>query len=210
MISLKQWLYGGLVGLVLNVGAQAATVSYVLNLNNSGLSGNDYGVVTLTDLTGGGVQFTVTPQNLTAGSNFGIQEFGFNSDLTLNQSNYTLPVGWNFGTSKQMDGYGSFDDITSGNGSNRLDPLTFSVNVGTIADYQIANTNGTNNGGSHNYFAAHIGGFNNGGVTSAYFASDVAPVPEPGSAAMMVVGLVALGFRQRKRREHLEGSDDQT
>ncbi|MHB1514168.1 MAG: PEP-CTERM sorting domain-containing protein [Acidiferrobacteraceae bacterium] len=197
-INLRKLLYGGCVGLLLSGTAQAASVTYALNENNAGLPAMSYGTVQLSDITGGGVTFTVTPENLTAGGNFGIQNFGFNSDLTLNSSNYTLPTGWTFGTNSNLDGYGSFDDITSGNGTNRQSSLTFSVNVGNIKDYQLANSNG-------NYFAAHIAGFNNinnkgSVVTSAYFASDVTPVPEANTWAMMSVGLAALGLRLRRRR----------
>ncbi|MHB1530000.1 MAG: PEP-CTERM sorting domain-containing protein [Acidiferrobacteraceae bacterium] len=193
-INLKKLLYGGCVGLLLSSSAHAATVSYFLNENNKGLPANNYGVVTLSDLTGGGVRFTVTPENLTPGTNLGIQNFGFNSDLALKKSNYRgLPSGWSFGTNGNLDGYGSFNDVTNGTGSNRQDPLTFSVNIGTIANYQFANIN-------KNYFAAHIAGFNNYGLTSAYFASDITPVPEPATAWLLGPGLMVLGAVVRKRK----------
>ncbi|MHB8415731.1 MAG: PEP-CTERM sorting domain-containing protein [Acidiferrobacteraceae bacterium] len=193
-INLKKLLYGGCVGLLLSSSAHAASVSYFLNENNAGLPANNYGVVTLSDLTGGGVQFTVTPENLTSGSNYGIQNFGFNSDITLKNSNYMgLPSGWSFGKSGNLDGFGSFNDVTNGTGTNRQDPLTFSVNIGTIADYQLTNSSG-------NYFAAHIAGFNNNGLNSAYFASDITPVPEPATAWLLGPGLMVLGAVVRKRK----------
>ncbi|MHB1530084.1 MAG: PEP-CTERM sorting domain-containing protein [Acidiferrobacteraceae bacterium] len=196
-IKLKKLLYGGCVGLLLSSSAHAASVSYFLNENNAGLPANHYGVVTLSDLTGGGVRFTVTPENLTPDSNFGIQNFGFNSSLPLSNSNYTLPSRWSFVAHGQntMAGYGSFDDIINGKGYSRQDPLTFSVNIGTIADYQFPNTpNGS-------YFVAHIADFSNGEPgNSGYFASDITPVPEANVWAMMSVGLAALGLRLRRKR----------
>ncbi|MHB1942138.1 MAG: PEP-CTERM sorting domain-containing protein [Acidiferrobacteraceae bacterium] len=199
-INLKKLLYGGCVGLLLSSSAHAASVSYFLNENNSpggALPPNNYGVVTLSDRTSGGVRFTVTPENLTPGTNFGIDEFGFNSNsnIHLTSLNYFLPSGWSLVTrgSNTMDGYGSFNDITSGTGSTLQNPLTFYVNVGTIADYQVTNSKG-------NYFAAHIMGFNNNGVTSAYFASDITPVPEPATAWLLGPGLMVLGAVVRKRK----------
>jgi hypothetical protein len=195
-INLRKLLYGGCVGLLLSGTAQAASVTYLLNENNAGLPAMSYGTVMLSDNTGGGVTFTVQPENLTQGGNFGIQNFGFNSNLTLNSSNYTLPTGWTFVTHGRdtMAGYGSFDDIISGTGSNRQSPLRFSVNIGNITDYQFANSDG-------NYFATHIADFCNGKPgNSGYFASDVTPVPEANVWAMMSVGLAALGLRLRRRR----------
>ncbi len=195
-INLKKLFYGGCVGLLLSGTAQAASVSYYLNENNIGLSSNNYGLITLTDIGGGGVSFTVTPENLTPGTNFGIQEFGFNSNLTLTSSNFTLPSGWSSGVNSNLDGYGSFADVTNGTGSNRENPLTFSVNIGSIADYQFVNSSG-------NYYAAHIAGFTNANpsnATSAYFASNVAPVPVPAAVWLFGSGLLGLvGATRRKK-----------
>ncbi|MHB8347923.1 MAG: hypothetical protein ACYDHM_12225 [Acidiferrobacterales bacterium] len=195
-INLKKLFYSGCVGLLLSGAAQAASVSYYLNQNNIGLPSNNYGVVTLTDLGGGGVSFTVTPENLTPGTGFGIQKFGFNSTLTLKSSNFNLPSGWSSGVSGNMDGYGSFADVARGTGSSLQNPLTFSVNIGSIADYQLVSSKGY-------YYAAHIVNFTNANPanqTSAYFASNVAPVPVPAAVWLFGSGLLGLvGVVRRKK-----------
>ncbi|MHB8622653.1 MAG: VPLPA-CTERM sorting domain-containing protein [Sulfuricaulis sp.] len=191
----QKMFYGGCIGLLLSGGAQAASVSYYLNENNISLPANNYGLVTLTDISGGGVKFTITPENLTPDTNFGVQEFGFSSDLTLSSANFVLPSGWNSGTTVNLDGFGSFADVTNGTGSSRQNPLTFSVNIGNITDYQFLNN-------KKNYFAAHIAGFSNGGANnSGYFASNtIAAVPVPAAAWLFGSGLIGLAGAVRKRK----------
>lgn len=107
------------------VQAHAASVSFFMNQSNALPDGVNYLEVTVQDV-GTDVQFTVTPLSpltSSAGSNFGIQAFGFNTNglvppLTI--ANLLLPGGWSPAIGNQtMDGFGRFDVEASGTGSTR-------------------------------------------------------------------------------------------
>jgi hypothetical protein len=173
---------------VLGAGSlQAASVSYDLTLSNDGTGnipdGASYASVTIDDTGGTGlINFTVTILDsiLTdnAGDNFGLQDFGFNvltpGDATgLVTADITnLPTDWIADVSftppnsggTAMDGFGKFDVAVDNTGTTRLDPLTFSIDLGLdqtatddIFDYIAASVLGSGDGP---FFAAHIVGFN--------------------------------------------------
>jgi hypothetical protein len=164
---------------------QAASVSYDLTVSND-LTGNipsgpsySYATVTIdNEGLAGLVNFTVTinASILTdnAGTNFGLQSFGFNV-LTPGVATglvaadiIGLPTNWSANVSLNppqsggtaQNGLGKFDVVVADGGTNRIDPsLSFSIDLGNdgsttddIFDY-IAGSS------LDNLFAAHITGF---------------------------------------------------
>ena len=207
--------------------ASAATVQYVLTESNDLADGVDYAVVTIADeLDGnldptGNISFTVDILDaLVAGTNFGLQAFSFNYDMTvlgsdpevtLDSSGLLItnvdPVEWTVTNTKgSISEFGKFDFDLAGDGSSRADPLTFlitGVEGDTIDNYSV-------------YFAAHIAGFeltecDSGGddglgCTSAWVACAghadrqlTPPVPIPAAAWLFGSGLIGLvGIGRRK------------
>jgi hypothetical protein len=152
---------------------QAASVSYDLTQTNDTTgnisNGTPYVRVTIDDI-GGKINFNVTILNsiltANAGTNFGLQIFGFNASdsLGLTAGNITgQPTGWlatvecsspsPMPSGLNLDGLGLFDAKVSDGGSSRVDPtLSFSIDTGNIADYELLSSNGS-------MFAARIAGF---------------------------------------------------
>jgi hypothetical protein len=199
-------------------GVQAASISYYLNQSNAEPflpDGINYVQVTLTDATFGAdanaIRFDVTilgPLTSIAGSNFGIQSFGFNTTLnttTVFNAIAGLPSGWSKSTNSNQDGFGNFELVSSGNGSSRQNPtLTFYV-TGIAGDSllsYVALSNG-NAGQGNQFFAAHVVGFldqdpGTADLSSAYFGGTQV-VPVPAAAWLFGSGLAALGWIRRRR-----------
>ena len=222
------FLRNGLVAGMLMFAAlpvHAASVSFFLDQSNKLPDGTNYLSVMLTENETGGVDFlvkTLAPLNDIAGSNFGIQKFGFSFvDGTWGEiSNLPdhkhgkgnrhgddfrkhetwdeisgLPDHWSVQNNKRMDGFGKFDIRLMGRGNSRTDSLSFTVNGVSLDDF-----------GS--LFSAHVAGFEwckidderrsrCGGkdcITSAYFAGSVpvSQVPVPGALWLFGSGLLGL------------------
>ena len=159
----------------------------------------------------GDIKFTVVTDKLMgfADTNFGIQLFAFNVDqalLPITAANIVgLPSGWSLmfpGSGMgQVDGFGRFDVVVDGTGSDRVDPLMFFFR-GTGADahsFAVFSMETADQG--RVFFAAHVAGFDEtptGGVGSAFYGGP--PVPIPATVWLMGSGLVALGAFARRRR----------
>ena len=145
--------------------AQAASVSFFLDQSNKLPDGSNYLSVMLTENEAGGVDFlvkTLAPLNDIAGSNFGIQKFGFSfvdgswgeinglPDRKHGKSNRHgddfgkhetwdeisgLPDRWRVQNNKRMDGFGKFDIRLAGRGNARTDNLSFTVNGVSLSDF---------------------------------------------------------------------------
>ena len=179
-------------------------MSFVLDQSNiAGLpDGTPYLQVDIAD-DGTDIRFTVSllPALLSiAGSNFGIQAFGFN---VLNLATSTdidgLPTGWSAGDDAQLDGFGEFDVAVFGTGSNRQSPtLTFfitGVDGDTPSTY--ATLSDPTAGEGNQFFAAHVAGFDQSvGDESAWFGGTTV-VPLPASLWLLVSALGGLGLARR-------------
>lgn len=192
---------------------QAASVSYFLDQSNALPDGVNYLQVTISDAVFGmdneAIRFDVDLlPSLTsiAGSNFGIQSFGFNTLLdptTVLNAITGLPTGWTKTEASNQDGFGEFELVNSGSGSFRQNPtLTFYISGiagDSILDYVALS--GGNAGEGNVYFASHVAGFLDPGTnaTSAYFGgSAVVPVPAAVWLFGSALGLVAAIRRRQK------------
>lgn len=193
--------------------AFGASVSYYLDQTNINASpfpdGTNYVKVTISDGVGGNIDFLVEALAVldsAAGANYGIDSFGFNTTLgSVTSANIVnLPSGWSVSANSNQDGFGNFGFVVNGTGSNRIDPLMFSISGiagDTPMDY-VAPASGNAAEGNFD-FAAHVAGFSSQYPPSAYFGGS-SPVPEADTWGMMLlgVGLVSLRLRRRASGVH--------
>lgn len=207
-----------LIGVFGSVSANAASVSYFLDQSNENIllpDGNNYLQVTIDDQGAMGtvdqlINFTVEIVAGSAIAGAGIDKFGFNvvSTATLPPDSggasdpWTLPTNWSALVSpppNQQDGFGKFDiEISTSGATNRLDPLTFSLDItgDSVTDY--IDLSGNPAGEGNVFFSAHVAGFDISGTTSAFFGGST-PVPVPAAAWLFGSGLLGLvGIARRK------------
>jgi hypothetical protein len=204
--SAVRWALAAVALIVAGAG-NAASVSYYMDQSNTEGSWPDnvnYLQVTIFDSISnpGDIQILVTPLaslTVSAGTNFGIQAFGFNSTQTLTAANIIDPVGWSTG-SGNLDGFGAYQVREDGTGSNRQNPLSLritGISGDVVFDYAVAGAGGAQ--GTY-YFAAHVAGMTPvAGQTSAYFGGNGQVVPVPAAAWMFGSGLAALAWIRRSR-----------
>ena len=185
--------------------ASAVSVSYYLDQSNINaspyLDGQNFLQVTISDNINGNIDFlvqTLAPLSGNAGTNYGIDSFGFNTLQSVSLANISGLAGWTLQTTQNQDGFGNFTDVVNTTGQFRVDPLTFSI-TGISGDTPMSYVNlSTGNAGEGNvFFAAHVAGLSTQ-VTSGYFGGS-APVPEADTYAMLLAGLGLVGFAARRK-----------
>lgn len=185
--------------------AHALSVSYYLDQSNIDaapyLDGQNFLQVTISDNVNGNIDFlvqTLAPLSGNAGTNYGIQSFGFNTALGISSANIVEPAGWSVQTTQNQDGFGNFLAVVNGTGNNRQDPLAFSI-TGISGDTPMSYVTLSSGNAAQGfvYFAAHVTGLSTA-VTSGYFGGS-APVPEPETYVMLLAGLGLVGFAARRK-----------
>lgn len=204
----------GLAALVHATGSAAALLSFDLDQSNILPDGKPYVRVTIDDEgSPGRINFHVSLLDSlldSARRGFGIDEFGFNSDLHISASNIVgLPKHWKFDGKERMDGFGRFDaTVETDRPRARVTSLDFSIKgirMDTIADYLDQSSGQARNGNF--FFAVHVAGLGLSDfrcLTNLYFAGSEltvpppVPVPLPSSVWLFLGGLGALLFALRR------------
>jgi len=176
--------------------AHAATYDLNYSNVNLGVSGPYATVDIAIAADGDSALFTVDPDlgvfTFPEDGNFGIQKFGFNTNLALVASDFDLPDGWLVTFGDNLSSFGLFDANPTGTGSSRRDPLVFTVFYDDVleSNFLVPNAEGAN-------FAAHIAGFDAlNGQTSVW----VSDVPIPSTISLLGLGLFGLiGINRRKK-----------
>ncbi len=135
---------------------------------------------------------------LNGGSNFGLDKFFFNTDLTLTSNMFTNfdPSVWSINSETNADGFGKFTIELSDPG-NRSDHLYFDIDYASAvseANFKILSDDPAGNG--HGNFAAHIAGFGYNGIGSTFVRDNVS-VPELQSIYLLSITLVGVVFSRK-------------
>ena len=194
------------------VAASAASIIYNLTVSDpaSGLGSGPYGTVTVTEVAGGGLSILET---LAAGvrihdgnANHNALAFSIVGDPELTISGLTAgfaAISTSSGTNVDAPPFGSFFtaiDCTTAcsNGFNGgfSGPLSFTVTAANPLSLASLGFNSVS--GNNIYFASDIV-ISNGNTGNVGATRPTAPVPEPATWAMMLVGFGMVGFGLRRR-----------
>ena len=141
---------------------------------------------------------------LDGGTNFGLDKFYFNTDLSLTEGMFLNldPDTWNVSFIKQAAGFGVFD-LELADPGNRSLSLSFDIDymsAVTEANFFLLSADPAGNGNGH--FAAHIAGFSYGEFGSIYVRDGETPppVPEPGTLLLLGSGILGLALYRRLRK----------
>jgi hypothetical protein len=205
----------------LTVTANAASLQIFLDQSNESsvfASGTNYLTVTISDRADGAINFMVQTNDALssiADSNYGIQAFSFNfGDSGASAENLVLPSDWEVSNGAGSHSvFGKFDVTLKGTGSNRLDPLEFSID-GVSGDSPADYIKKLSSGDA--LFAAHVAGFEMSStdqgslgknLTSAQFGGS-SVVPIPAAVWLMFSALAVLGWRGKKSVASKAGGEE--
>lgn len=202
-------------------GAKADTINLTVPNGTTGEpAGFVYGTATLTLNNDGTITFDLSSAN---GWGFHNADFGFNYDGTgtLSASNISYsyaggdPGTPTFTTSGygEMDGFGKFTSGFNGGTGSSSDYTSLDFTISTTGGFtslsQLENGNSTS---SDNWFASQMANLSTGctgfvgntgstGSTTGFTGSGCSgtSVPEPGTLALMGVGLLGLAILSRRR-----------
>lgn len=201
------------------------SASFTFNISNEMGSGN-YGTVFLEAYAGvagtfdhglaaGQVRMTVTADWLAAygnpnnAPNFGIQKFGFNTDLTPPPTNIVVTnssstnLNWGISYGKNISEFGTFSVEDVGSGQTRGDPIIVTISDlggnATLAHFTFLSD--PNNGQIPAYFVAHVAGFPNAPQSHYIAVTDTTvATPEPAGIVLALLGAGGLGVTGWRRR----------
>jgi len=187
-------------------GAQAASVSINLNVYDTSAvdstSGQTLGIVTIQDLSGGGVSVDFalsSPATFFASTGGSHVTVGFNLDTSITAADITgLPASPTFTFESPINGipsgFGNMSASLQGNWNGTSNsfagPIDFTIAGVSVSDF-VANSNG--------FFAVAdllgpIGTGEVGGKIEAIIGQTSSSVPEPSTWAMLLIGFAGLGF----------------
>jgi PEP-CTERM motif len=168
-----------------------------------GPAGTIFGSLKLTD-TAFGVDFDVKVLNGSAFNFNGnaFNDFNFSLDKTVTAADFSnLTAGYSPGTGGHQDGFGVFlNDVDHTQGGTSTNDIVFTVKGINFSDF-IKST-----GGSPDvFFTIDVRGPNGntgliGDSDLSISTTSVAPVPEPSTWAMMILGFMGVGFLAYRRR----------
>jgi hypothetical protein len=183
-------------------GAQAATLTIDLTTYDTSAvqstPGETLAVVTIKDLTGGGVSvdYSLDVATLFASTGGGHITAGFNLDKSITAADITgLPVTPTFTFTSPVNGVpgpgGGFDNFSAGlqgnwNGTSNhfAGPIDFDISGVSVSDF-VVNSKG---------FIAVADVLGNVGTGEAGGTGTIVGTPEPSTWAMMLLGFAGLGF----------------
>lgn len=195
-----------MLGLAAAGNVSAASLTYVLDQSDVLPDDTGYLQVTISDGLDGAIDFNVRildPLGDVAGDRFGIQKFSFNlaPGATAGPADVSgLPDGWRSMNGGSLGGFGRFDVALKGNGSHRVDELTFSItgiDADVLTDYVSLSANRL--GGERAWFAARAYGVDvaSSGRQASFGSAATSVVPVPATIWLLGSALgVLVPFRR--------------
>lgn len=219
LLPVSMFLAVGVLGIAVHPAA-ADSMTFNLDQSNTLPDGFVYGTVKVEAFKGLGeikLTYTADPGPYSdIGKNFGFHTVGFNTDLSLKSSQFTLPTGWDADPNANLSAFGVFSwkVKTSKNEAPSVVVLIDGLgNNATLDHFTLPSV-----GGESAFFAGHIIDFSlkRCDTTSHWVAgsSESSPpppggtggtppqAPEPSTIAMGTIGLLGFALLRLTRRRN--------